>query len=109
MHNKPPVRLIACDIDGTLLQNGAKHISPEIFEEIHRLEALGILFCPASGRQYHSLRQLFAPAADKLPYLCENGAILYGPGNPGPVLGKTVMDRAMYRGTELGDFSHPRL
>lgn len=95
MHNKPPVRLIACDIDGTLLQNGAKHISPEIFEEIHRLEALGILFCPASGRQYHSLRQLFAPAADKLPYLCENGAILYGPGNPGPVLGKTVMDRAL--------------
>ena len=94
MHEKPPVRLIACDIDGTLLQKGARNISPEIFQEIDRLEQRGVLFCPASGRQYHSLRQLFAPVADRLPYLCENGAIAYGPGNPGPVLHKTVMDRA---------------
>ena len=69
MHEKPPVRLIACDIDGTLLQKGARNISPEIFQEIDRLEQRGVLFCPASGRQYHSLRQLFAPVADRVPYL----------------------------------------
>ena len=87
------IRLIASDIDGTLLHNGAAEIDPVIFEEIHRLKQTGILFCPASGRQYHSLRRLFAPAADELTYLCENGAVLFGPGNPGQLLGKTVMER----------------
>ena len=87
------IRLIASDIDGTLLHNGAAEIDPVIFEEIHRLKQRGILFCPASGRQYHSLRRLFAPAADELTYLCENGAVLFGPGNPGRLLGKTVMER----------------
>ena len=87
------IRLIASDIDGTLLHNGAAEIDPVIFEEIHRLKQKGILFCPASGRQYHSLRRLFAPAADELTYLCENGAVLFGPGNPGQLLGQTVMER----------------
>lgn len=87
------IRLIASDIDGTLLPYGESVIPEDIFEEIHRLEQKGILFCPASGRQYTSLRRLFAPVADKVPFLCENGAVVYGPGSPGPVLGKTVMDR----------------
>ncbi len=89
------VRLIASDIDGTLLQNGAAEIPPEIFGHIRRLEKKGILFCPASGRQYTSLRRLFAPVADKVPFLCENGAVVYGPGHPGPILSKTVMDRRL--------------
>ena len=38
------IRLIASDIDGTLLQNGATEIPPEIFDHIHRLEKKGILF-----------------------------------------------------------------
>lgn len=89
------VELIASDIDGTLLRGGAADIPPEIFEQIRRLEGRGILFCPASGRQYHSLRQLFAPVADRVPFLCENGAVIYGPGGPGPVWSKTVMERAL--------------
>lgn len=89
------IRLIASDIDGTLLQNGATEIPPEIFDHIHRLEKKGILFCPASGRQYTSLRRLFAPVADKVPFLCENGAVVYGPGSPGPILSKTAMDRRL--------------
>lgn len=87
------VRLIASDIDGTLLQNGEAGIPGEIFAEIHRLERKGIFFCPASGRQYHSMRRLFAPVADKVPFLCENGAVIFGPGSPGPVLGKIPMPR----------------
>ena len=87
------VRLIASDIDGTLLQNGETEIPGEIFDEIHRLERKGIFFCPASGRQYHSMRRLFAPVADKVPFLCENGAVIFGPGSPGPVLVKIPMPR----------------
>ena len=87
------IRLIASDIDGTLLQGDESTLRPALFGEIRRLREKGILFCPASGRQYHSLRRLFAPVADELAYLCENGAAVYGPGSPGPVLGKTVMER----------------
>ena len=89
------IRLIASDIDGTLLQAGQRNIDPVIFQEIRRLRRAGILFCPASGRQYGSMRRLFAPIADEVHYLCENGAVVYGPGSPGPVLGKTPMDRAL--------------
>ena len=88
------VRLIACDIDGTLLRGDETEIAPAVFDEIARLRRRGIRFCPASGRQYTSLRRLFAPVCDDICYLCENGAILYGAGAPGPVLFETIMPRA---------------
>ena len=86
------IQLVVSDIDGTLLQDGANAIPPAIFEQIARLRERGIRFCPASGRQYTSLRKLFAPVADQLYYLCENGAVVYGPGSPGPILSRTEMD-----------------
>lgn len=89
------IKLIACDLDGTLLHGDEAEVAPEVFDEIRRLRSLGVLFCPASGRQYTSLRRLFAPEADNLCYLCENGAVLFGPGNPGPVLDKVEMDREL--------------
>ena len=74
------VQLVASDIDGTLLQGGAQEISPEVFAQIRRLRRHGIRFCSASGRQYTSLRRLFAPVADDISYVCENGAIVYHEG-----------------------------
>lgn len=89
------IRLIASDIDGTLLHGDQTEIDPRVFAEIDRLAAKGIRFCPASGRQYNSLRRLFKPVADQLYYVCENGAVVFGPGNPGPLLAKTSMDRTL--------------
>lgn len=88
-------KLIACDIDGTLIPYGQSRLPDALFPLLHRLRSAGILFCPASGRQFHSLRGLFAPAAEELCFLCENGAILYGPGreDTAPVLGKTPIPR----------------
>ena len=43
-------RLIACDIDGTLLHGYGAQIDSEVFAQIERLAALGIYFCPTSGR-----------------------------------------------------------
>ena len=40
------IKLIVSDIDGTLLQDGEKDISPVIFCEIHRLREKGLIFCP---------------------------------------------------------------
>ena len=89
------IKLIVSDIDGTLLPYGSAALDEKLFELILRLRERGVIFCPASGRQYHSLRALFAPVCDELTYLCENGAIVYGPGpeDKAAVLGKTVMDR----------------
>lgn len=87
-------RLIVCDIDGTLLQGEERAVSPEIFRQIGRLAQKGIRFAPASGRQYSSLRRLFAPMADRLYYLCENGGAVFGPGDPGPLLASVPMERA---------------
>jgi len=89
------VKLIFSDIDGTLLPYGETAIDPALFPLIQALRRRGILFCPASGRQYHSLRSLFVPVAEQLCFLCENGAILYGPGTEedAPVLAQTIMPR----------------
>ena len=74
------IKMVCSDLDGTLLQYGKKLIEGEIFDEIRALHDRGILFCPASGRQYTSLRKLFAPVADDCIYLCENGAVVYRGG-----------------------------
>lgn len=90
------IKLVVSDIDGTLLPYGETALPEGLFPLIRGLEERGIRFCPASGRQFHSLRSLFAPAADRLTYLCENGAILYGPGGEeeAPVLHETPLPRA---------------
>ena len=90
------IRLIASDIDGTLLPHGQKAVSPDLFPLIRRLQRAGVVFCPASGRQYHAMRELFAPMADELHFLCENGAVVFGPGSEerSPVLSRTAMDRS---------------
>ena len=54
-----PIRLICSDIDGTLLQYDRKELEGEIFEQIRELHRRGILFCPASGRQYTKPAQAF--------------------------------------------------
>ncbi|MEG0268878.1 MAG: HAD-IIB family hydrolase [Clostridia bacterium] len=68
------IRLIASDLDGTLLEpNGSM---PEgIVEVIHALDALGIRFAAASGRQFGNLRRLFPTVAHQMAFVCENGAV----------------------------------
>ncbi len=73
--NKNEVRVIACDIDGTLLPYGANRISEEIFDLIEQLTEKGIHFLLASGRGEESIRKLFAPVKDRIDYVCANGAI----------------------------------
>ncbi len=60
------VRLIACDLDGTLLDE-AKQLPAELPELVKRLKTRGVVFCPASGRQYHTIREQFAPICSGIP------------------------------------------
>ena len=74
------IKLVASDIDGTLLPEGNKVLNPEIYDIILELKKHGIHFVVASGRQLQSQELLFAPVAKDISYLSENGAIcqLYG-------------------------------
>lgn len=74
------IRLIACDVDGTLLQQGETGLRPQLFELIGRLAAQGVEFCVASGRSYSSVRQLFGPAAGQISFVCENGGVVFRDG-----------------------------
>ena len=68
------IRLIASDIDGTLVKDGSDHINPRLFEIITELKKKNILYAAASGRQFPSMRRLFAPVQDNVIFIAENGA-----------------------------------
>ncbi len=85
------LKLIASDLDGTLLQ-GTREISREAVAMIKKLSEMGILFAAASGRQYPNLRRLFEPVKDDIAYICENGALVVYQGR---VLHKDVFDRTL--------------
>ena len=45
------IKLIASDLDGTLLKEGTMDINPEIYDIIRKLKAKGIVFAAVSGRE----------------------------------------------------------
>lgn len=70
------IKLIASDIDGTLLRDGEHRLNPEYFDVILKLRARGIQFAAASGRQWASIETVFRPIQEKVFYLSDNGAYL---------------------------------
>ena len=51
------IKLVASDVDGTLVPDGTFEIDPEIYDVIKKLKEKGITFVAASGRQYASLKK----------------------------------------------------
>jgi hypothetical protein len=71
----PDIRLIVADMDGTLLDDEKQmhdHFWP-LIDELHRR---GILFSPASGRQYYTLLREFSDVADEMVFIAENGSLV---------------------------------
>lgn len=70
------IKLVASDLDGTLL-NKNKEITPRLFDALQKLDELGILFVPATGRPFSTVPQ----AIKELPFLkyviTSNGAAIY--------------------------------
>ena len=69
------IKLIASDLDGTLLLNKTQTLPEDLFPLIRALNELGIRFVAASGRQYPNMKRLFAPVASDISFICENGAL----------------------------------
>lgn len=62
------IKLIASDLDETLLQKGEQELDNEIFQVIRQLTKKNIYFVVASERQYPNLRRLFAST-----FYCSSG------------------------------------
>lgn len=68
------VRLIAVDMDGTLL-NPDHEVSAEFWPLHRKLTSRGITFVAASGRQYNSILDKLGRIEDELTVVAENGAL----------------------------------
>lgn len=69
------IKLIVSDIDGTFV-NSKKEIPDDFWEVFELIKAKNVRFCVASGRQMHSLEQLFQPIAEEIGFVSDNGALL---------------------------------
>lgn len=71
---EPGIRLVATDVDGTLVKDSSNEVYPEIIEAVRKLREKDILFVVASGRQYYSLVNLFDEVQEDMIFIAENGA-----------------------------------
>ncbi|MEV6957708.1 Cof-type HAD-IIB family hydrolase [Streptomyces sp. NPDC051207] len=75
----PDIRLIVTDMDGTLL-DGAGRLPAGLGRVLERLRERGILFSPASGRQYATLARQFTGADEGMVFIAENGTYVVRDG-----------------------------
>lgn len=69
------IKLIASDMDGTLLNEHDK-IDEEFFHVLNQLKEKNILFVAASGRQYFNLLDKFSKVKNDVIYVAENGSYI---------------------------------
>ena len=67
------IKLIVCDMDGTLLDD-QKQLNQEFWDLEPKLAEKGIKFAIASGRQYYNLLSEFDRIKDNLMFLADNGS-----------------------------------
>lgn len=70
------IKLVITDVDETIVKEGSTELNPEFFEVIRQLTDKGIEFVAASGRHISSLSLAFAPVADRIWFLAQNGSFI---------------------------------
>ncbi|MEU6513373.1 Cof-type HAD-IIB family hydrolase [Streptomyces sp. NPDC046978] len=85
------IRLVVTDMDGTLL-DGTGRIPEDLWPLLAELRRRGVLFSPASGRQYATLARQFADAGDGMVFVAENGTYVV---RDGVELGSDPLDAAV--------------
>ncbi len=86
------IRLIATDIDGTLIKDGARELPEELFRTIEAVIDKGIIFAACTGRSMISARRLFGPLQEKIHFIACNGTQI---GQGGKILISENVDRAL--------------
>ncbi len=74
------VRLVVCDMDGTLLTEDGR-VPDGFWPLLAELRARDIMFVPASGRQFDTLEQLFDDVPGGISYIAENGNLVVHDGD----------------------------
>ena len=69
------IKLIATDMDGTLLDENGK-LPKNFFKVLEELEKRNVKFVVASGRPYFTLYENFKPVSDELYFICDNGSYI---------------------------------
>ncbi len=97
------VRLVALDIDGTLLRSD-RTLSPRCREAVARARALGVRVVLVTGRRNPSARRVADELGEGLPLVVHNGALIVEDGRiircrP---LAREVAARAIQAGRALG-------
>ena len=86
------IKLIASDMDGTLLDDDGK-VPDGTFDLIEELRDEGIGFAVSSGRRFDTLEALFAPVAGHMDFVASNGAQV--------VVDGVLVDREVYSHASL--------
>lgn len=73
------VRLVASDMDGTLLDEDSL-LPSETFALIRDLRKRGVRFAAASGRRFDTLRDFFSPVGEFVDFVASNGAQVVADG-----------------------------
>lgn len=73
------IKLIASDMDGTLLDENGQ-VPPETFDLILALRERGVRFVVSSGRRYDRLCDFFSPVKDRMDFVASNGAQVFADG-----------------------------
>ena len=82
------IKLIASDLDGTLLEGEHSKISSRTLELVEKIIDKDIHFVVASGRSFPNQYKLFEPLRDRISYIAENGALCI---HEGKVFSETPM------------------
>lgn len=69
------LRLVVCDMDGTLL-DGDGRIPEPLWPLLDVLRERGVVFTPASGRQHATLAAMFARSPEGMVLIAENGGFV---------------------------------
>lgn len=100
------IKLIASDMDGTLLDN-EKRLPKDFFPVLDKLIEKNVVFTVASGRTYTAVEHLFPEEyRDKISYICDNGACTYINGEPKNVfpLERDIYEKLIEVCVEQGEF-----
>lgn len=71
------LRLVCCDVDGTLLPATHTELSRETAAVLRRLTDKGVTVVIASGRPYAQLKSLFGDLSHRLIFICLDGAVTW--------------------------------
>ena len=86
------IKLIATDIDGTLVKDGSNTLPDKLAETIERVIDSGIVFAACTGRSMISAKRLFGSLQEKIHFITCNGTQV---GHGGKLLFSETLDRKL--------------